>query len=204
MAFVTRRDGYEHKATADNVTPVPQVAPMADKVETWQSHNALERGRILKRGLDLLRGEHWSSVVSAIGDGYSASPAEAKERAEEALEVAANVLDDVWEVYEPQPTLEIPGQRNFVSWETPRGTGYVATDEGTPPGLYLAMVLAPLLAGNGIVLAPSSELRPLSTLLIHCLNRAGVPGRVVHLAAQGAPQQPRLWPKTRSNSLWST
>ncbi len=71
--------------------------------------------------------------------------------------------------------------------QPPRGTGYVATDDGTPPGLYLAMVLAPLLAGNGIVLAPSSELRPFSTLFIHCLNRAGVPGRVVHLAAQGGP-----------------
>ena len=187
MAFVTRRDVSEHNAPADTVTPVPKLAPMADKVETWQSHNALERGRILKRGLDLLRGEHRSSVVSAIRDGYSPSPAEAKELGEDALEIAANVLDDVREVYEPQPTLEIPGQRNFVSWETPRGTGYVATDDSTPPGLYLAMVLAPLLAGNGIVLAPSSKLRPLSTLFIHCLNRAGVPGRVVHLAAQGGP-----------------
>ena len=187
MAFVTRLDGYEHKATADTVTPVPMLAPIADKVETWQSHNALERGRILKRGLDLLRAEHWSSVVSAIGDGYSTSPAAAKNLGEEALEIVANVLDDAWEVYEPQPTLKIPGQRNFVSWETPRGKGYVATDDGTPPGLYLAMVLAPLLAGNGIVLAPSSRLRPLSTLFIDCLNRAGVPGQVVHLAAQGGP-----------------
>ena len=74
MAFVTRRDGYEHRPTADTVTPVPKVAPIADKVETWQSHNAQERGRILKRGLDLVRDEHWSSLVSAIGDGYSASP----------------------------------------------------------------------------------------------------------------------------------
>jgi len=124
----------------------------------------------------------WLFVTSS-----NVTPAEAKELAEEALEVAANVLDDVWEVYEPQPTLEIPAQRNFVSWETPRGTGYVASDEGTPPGLYLAMVLDPLLSRNGIVLAPSSKLRPASTLFIRCLNRAGVPWRVVHLAAQGGP-----------------
>ena len=90
------------------------------------------------------------------------------------------------EVAEPQSTVAIPGQDSFTTWSNPRGLGVVAVDEGSDPAGLAALVFAPLLAGNGVLVAAPHGLDVVARLLAESLWREGVPRNVLCLAPSGA------------------
>jgi hypothetical protein len=102
------------------------------------------------------------------------------------LESVSTVLAAASEITGPQPTVEIPGQTNFVRWDTPRGVGIVAVDEGSDPATMAALIFGPLLAGNGVLVAGSPGPDRVAQSIVECLTRSGVPQEVVGLAPAGA------------------
>ena len=75
------------------------------------------------------------------------------------------------ELGEPQPTVQVPGQRTELRYETPRGLGLVRA-RGENAAWWLA---ATLLAGNAAAVIDSPTLAPVAAALL----RAGVPAEVL-------------------------
>ena len=93
------------------------------------------------------------------------------------------------ELGEPLPTLQVPGQRTELRYDTPRGPGLVRA-RGTQAAWWLA---ATLLAGNSALVVDSPRL----ATAVDALLRTGVPGEVLRmesgdlgrlLAAAAAPE----------------
>ena len=107
---------------------------------------------------------------------------EASLLADRMLETAQEVLAAVPEISELQPTVEIPGQTNFVLWDTPKGIGLTAIDDGADPASLAALIFGPLLAGNGLIVASWPSSYPAAQFLTYSLINAGVPRETVLLA----------------------
>ena len=86
------------------------------------------------------------------------------------------------EIAELQPTVEIPGQTNFVLWDTPRDVGLAAIDDGADPASLAALIFGPLLAGNGLIIASGPSSHQAAKFLAGSLISAGVPRETVFLA----------------------
>ena len=88
-------------------------------------------------------------------------------------------LDHLPEVAEPQAVREIPGQRSYVDWRSPRGAGIAAFGESVPGETIGAFVGAALLAGNGLtVLGP-----PVAGECVQALLDAGIPASSLRFEA---------------------
>jgi hypothetical protein len=107
--------------------------------------------------------------------------------AERTLEVVSTVLVAAPEITGPQPTVEIPGQTNFVRWDTPRGVGITAVDEGSDPAALASLIFGPLLAGNGLLIAAHPGPDRVARLIVECLIRSSVPQEVVGVVPPGIP-----------------
>ena len=75
------------------------------------------------------------------------------------------------ELGRPQPTIPVAGQRTELRYDTPRGVGLLHAS-GPDAAWWL---VAPLLAGNSLVLVESRSTYPVTAALL----RAGLPPRVV-------------------------
>ncbi|MBI4201847.1 MAG: proline dehydrogenase family protein [Chloroflexi bacterium] len=185
LGFVTRR--LPHDPGEGTVLPsgTPVIPDMAVQVKPWQGTTATQRRSCIEASLRLLGEERRPELLAAIGQGGGLSTAEVEEQAREAVAFGARLLEATPEIGEAQQTITIPGQQTFVAWRTPRGIGYVATRPSTAPALFLGMALGPLLAGNGLVLAPDERQRALAELLRRCLLDSGVPLESVYVAPSG-------------------
>jgi hypothetical protein len=102
-----------------------------------------------------------------------------------ALGVAERLVANVGEIADPEQTRPLPGQRTYVLWETPRGVGFATGDDSSRLEDWLALVLAPLLAGNGLLLAPAASHREATLRLVEALYEAGVPRDVLEVSQYG-------------------
>ncbi len=93
--------------------------------------------------------------------------------------LAKQVLASAPEIIERQPTVTVPGQKNFLTLDTPLGVGLVAVDKGANLSNLPAMVFAALMAGNGVTVVPNKEAEQEAKTLVWTLHKAGVPGSVV-------------------------
>ncbi|MBI2857009.1 MAG: aldehyde dehydrogenase family protein, partial [Chloroflexi bacterium] len=185
FAFVTRRERPAGGAEGRCVSDTPPFWPGA--IKHWRA-GTTERSRALARGLRGLRGGAFKDLVRAVAWGYRMDPSRAETMAREALDVAEKVLSAAPEVAAPEPTLAVPGQRNYTTWETPRGKGFMATDDDASPARFVGMVFGPLLASNGLVLAPSARQRGMASVLTSALHAGGVPAAVLALPPEAGTE----------------
>lgn len=164
-AFVTSRSGLRPDA-AGGSDPVPRRAKAAvPKVRPW-ARSVHERGAMLQRALDALQAAGRSLPLTA-----------------DDLHVAQALLRRLDELATPAATLPLPGQQTVERWDSPRGCGVVLVDEGAATANLLALVVAPLLAGNGIVVMPDKGHRDLVADVLTVLHETGVPRSSLVLAA---------------------
>ncbi|MBI2850517.1 MAG: proline dehydrogenase family protein [Chloroflexi bacterium] len=185
FAFLTRQLKPEasHPATAS--APPVTMPELANVVSPW-TLDAVSRREVLRRCVRLLESEFRSQLTRAL-EKAGKTPDEAARTVGGLVGVAAGVIESAAEIAEPEPTLAIPGQKNFIDWQTPRGVGFVATDDSAPAERFVGMVFGPLLAGNGLVLAPSIALQPVASVLVDALQSAGVPRQSLVIAPHGGP-----------------
>lgn len=122
----------------------------------------------------------WSAACAALDPRPSGDGA-----AGDGLEAIETLLQRVNELDRPEVTVPLRGQQTYVRWDRPRGCGLVVTDERTPLQALLALVAAPLLAGNGLVVAADSRHSRLTELLVRALHAGGVPEASLVLAPAG-------------------
>jgi RHH-type proline utilization regulon transcriptional repressor/proline dehydrogenase/delta 1-pyrroline-5-carboxylate dehydrogenase len=158
-AFVTRREGFR---SCDAASAGRSDEASGGLVQSW---TAVPKARLasLQRVAGLLERRGEAAMAEAV----------------------RQVLAHTGEITEPQPTRRIPGQQNWVDWQTPRGVGAVVTDRGSSPEALAGMVAGALLAGNGVLVIPGAEHRSAAERLAQALWDAGVPTTSLVLSADG-------------------
>jgi acyl-CoA reductase-like NAD-dependent aldehyde dehydrogenase len=191
LAFLTRQSGFRSEPengqrSFQNWSDHNGILTAAlSELRPWDAALAAERlQRLTNAAKELEQDRH--ALAQAIADWKSVSQEEVASLMERTLEVVSIVLASVPEISGPQPTVEIPGQANFVRWDTPRGIGVTAVDEGSDPAILASLIFGPLLAGNRLLIATSSGPDRVVQVIAECLIRSGVPREVVGLAPLGA------------------
>lgn len=185
LAFLARREGFrpprsggeaKQDGAGGNNPPVEWVG----HIKTWEEPPRIRVQRLAQAARRLAherRSLHW-----AIGRAALAAGEELPEAADHMLQALGAVLGAVGEIAEPQPTVVIPGQVNYIRWDTPRGIGIAAVDEGSNAATLAALIFGPLLAGNGLVVAVPSKLAPLAQVILDALWEGGTPRASLALA----------------------
>jgi len=182
LAFMTRSSGYRTAPGGGDGARTHRPDPhRLDGLRPWDSVSVTERLRQLRAGIKSLEKAR-PAIERAVAAWKGLSLDEASWEAARVLEMASAVLAAAPEVADPQPTVEIPGQRNFVLWNTPRGVGVAAVDDGSDPASLAGLVFGPLLAGNGLVVVTTPSPAAFAEVLVGALHRAGVPRAALALA----------------------
>ncbi len=185
MAFLTRRSGFRAGALEEE-QPSGQAAPtaMPQGWRTWEDTPVEERLRRLSAAAtDLARRR--DALVGAVAF-WKGGTEEAAKHITATLDAVTRLLGAAPEIATPQPTVAIPGQDNFITWDTPRGLGVVSVDDGSDPATLAALIFRPLLAGNGVLVATPAEVAPTASAIAESAWRAGVPREVLCLAPADA------------------
>jgi acyl-CoA reductase-like NAD-dependent aldehyde dehydrogenase len=184
LAFLTRQEGFRREKLVSQRDYGSPAISLTEGVKPWDSASAVERHGILTKALDTMRkDDRGLARVLSVWKGVGQQEAPLLDG--RTLETVGKVLAALPEISEVQPTLEIPGQTNFMRWDTPRGVGLALVDDGADPANLAALIFGPLLAGNGLIIASGPGPRAAAQLMVDCLIDSGVPEEVVSLAPTG-------------------
>jgi acyl-CoA reductase-like NAD-dependent aldehyde dehydrogenase len=173
--FLTNRSrrstGSARRGESDFGESTVTPSPPALALWPWAQHGARQRAVIVQ------------SALAELGRQLDDEGLGVIERS--ALRLAERLVANVGEIADPEHTRPLPGQRTYVLWETPRGVGFATGDDSSRLEDWLALVLAPLLAGNGLLLAPAASHREATLRLAEALFEAGVPRDVLEVSPYG-------------------
>jgi 1-pyrroline-5-carboxylate dehydrogenase len=104
----------------------------------------------------------------------------------EAIDFAEFYAREILRLDQPEPLTSVYGERNFLRY-LPLGVGVVIPPWNFPLTILTGMTLASVVAGNTVVLKPSSDSPVIGYKLFEALEKAGVPPGVVnYLPGPGA------------------
>jgi 1-pyrroline-5-carboxylate dehydrogenase len=105
--------------------------------------------------------------------------AEADADVAEAIDFAEFYAREILRLDQPQPLTSVYGERNFLRY-LPLGVGIVIPPWNFPLAIPTGMTLASVVAGNTVVLKPSSDSAVIGYKLFEALEEAGMPPGVVN------------------------
>jgi 1-pyrroline-5-carboxylate dehydrogenase len=144
----------------------------------WSRIPAEERAELLLKTARILRErkyelEAWE--VFEVGKPW----AEADADVAEAIDFCEFYAREMLRLDEPQPLPAVPGERNFLKY-IPLGVGVVIPPWNFPLAILAGMTTAAIVAGNTVVLKPSSDSPTVGFKFFEALERAGMPPGVVN------------------------
>src|SRR5436190_13223969 len=80
----------------------------------------------------------------------------------------------------PRVTQRVPGERCVQRW-TPRGCGVVIAPWNFPLAILCGMTVAPVVAGNTVIMKPAEQTSVLAAALMGIFTAAGMPAGVINL-----------------------
>ena len=165
--------GKHHKATAELATRAIEDAhayfgewsrvPVERRVELVVRAAALIR----KRKLDF---DAW--LVLEAGKTWP----EADGDVSEAIDFAEYYARQMQKFASPEPTVQMPGEHDEMIY-LPLGAGIIIPPWNFPLAIMTGMTLAALVAGNTVVIKPSSETPTIAQKFAEVLREAGFPSR---------------------------
>jgi 1-pyrroline-5-carboxylate dehydrogenase len=168
--------GLFHKAGAAEVEPAMNAALKA--FESWSRTSAEERAGLLLRTAELIRKrkhEFSAWMIFEVSKNYAESDADTGETidflefyAREALRLA-----------KAEPPLQLPGERDYLRY-IPLGVGVVVPPWNFPGAIMAGMTSASIVAGNTVILKPSSDSPAIAAFFFSLLEEAGMPPGVVN------------------------
>ncbi len=169
--------GFHHRATADlarraveagwRYFPEWSRVPAADRIRM-----TFDAARILRRRK--LEFDAW--LVYEAGKTWP----EAEADVSEAIDFCEYYARQMERLAAPQPVLQLPGERDELVY-LPLGVGVVIPPWNFPLAILVGMTVASLVAGNTVVLKPSSETPTIGTKFAEVLIEAGFPERAFTL-----------------------
>ncbi|HEY0794172.1 MAG TPA: L-glutamate gamma-semialdehyde dehydrogenase [Acidisarcina sp.] len=169
--------GVHQKAGAEHAELA--VAAALKSFESWKMAPVEERAALLLAAADLIRQRHFDFcawLVYEVGKNWAEADADVGETidflefyAREALRMARSTTP-----------IQFPGERNELHY-IPLGVGAVIPPWNFPFAIMAGMTSAAIVAGNTVVLKPSSESPTIAAKFVEVLEEAGLPPGVVNL-----------------------
>ncbi|HYK91403.1 MAG TPA: L-glutamate gamma-semialdehyde dehydrogenase [Acidobacteriota bacterium] len=168
--------GVFQSADAGQATRAVESAAVA--YEYWKKIPAPERANVLFRSANLLRKRRFECnawMIFEVGKSWAEADADTAEAIDfcefygrEALRYAA-----------PQPLTRFPGEDNELQY-IPLGVGAIIPPWNFPCAIMAGMTTAAIVAGNTVILKPSSDAPAIAAFFMEILQEAGLPPGVVN------------------------
>jgi 1-pyrroline-5-carboxylate dehydrogenase len=149
----------------------------------WSRMPAAERSALILRISAILkRRKHEFSAMLVLE--ASKSWPEADGDTAEAIDFCEFYAREMERMAEPQPLTPYPGERNELE-HIPLGVCVVIPPWNFPLAILCGMTTAALVAGNTVVLKPSSDAAGIATMFVEACEEAGVPDGVLNFVTGG-------------------
>lgn len=146
--------------------------------ESWSRTPADTRIALLVSTAKILRDRkfHYAAwMVYEVGKSW----AEADADVAEAIDFCEFYAREMARLSGPQPVTPVPGERNRLEY-IPLGVGAVIPPWNFPLAILAGMTTASIVAGNTVVLKPSSDSPTIAYKFFEALEEAGMPAGVVN------------------------
>jgi 1-pyrroline-5-carboxylate dehydrogenase len=165
--------GRHHKATADLANRAIEDAHAY--APEWGRVPPTERAELLIRVAALLRERKFEFDAWEVCEAGKTWP-EAEADVSEAIDFCEYYARQVMRFASPEPPLQIPGERDELVY-LPLGGGVIIPPWNFPLAILVGMTVSALVAGNTVVLKPSSETPIIAAQFADVLRAAGFPPR---------------------------
>jgi RHH-type transcriptional regulator, proline utilization regulon repressor / proline dehydrogenase / delta 1-pyrroline-5-carboxylate dehydrogenase len=151
----------------------------------WRATPAEERARMLERAADLMESRRFE--INALLILEAGKPwVEADADLSEAIDFCRFYAVEMRRLAKPVVTQPVPGERCVQTW-TPRGLGVAIAPWNFPLAILTGLTVAPLVAGNCMIIKPARQTSVIGALLMDVLTEAGVPaGVLAYLPCNGS------------------
>lgn len=188
--------GHFPSLEADSVDPALQAAWKA--FETWRFVPAAQRAEYLFKAAARMRERKFdfsAVMVFEVGKSW----AEADGDTAEAIDFLEFYAREALRYAERQPVTPVAGEKNELVY-IPLGAGVVIPPWNFPLAILVGMTAASIVAGNTVVLKPSSDSPLIATKFVELMEEVGLPAGVLNFlpGGGGAIGDPLVdHPKTR-------
>ncbi len=171
--------GIFQSATVDQTMHAVDVALQA--FERWKRVPAGERADVLFRAAAILRDRRFECNAWMIVEAGK-TWIEADADTAEAIDFCEFYGREALRYDEVQPITKYQGENNQLCY-IPLGVGAVIPPWNFPCAIMVGMTAAALVAGNTVVLKPSSDSPAIAAFFMHILPEAGLPPGVVNFVS---------------------
>jgi 1-pyrroline-5-carboxylate dehydrogenase len=168
--------GIHQKADAEHVEPAMQAALKA--FQSWSLTTPEERAALLFRTADLLRERKFEFSAWMIFE-VSKNWAEADADIGETIDFLEYYGRLALRLAKAEPELQLPGEHDVLRY-IPLGVGAVIPPWNFPCAIMAGMTCASIVAGNTVILKPSSDSPTIAARFVELLEECGLPDGVVN------------------------
>jgi len=169
--------GRHHKATAELANRAIEDAHAYAPV--WGRTSGLERARLLIGAAAMLRQRKFEFDAWLVVEAGKTWP-EAEAEVAEAIDFCEYYARQMVRFAAPEAVVQMPGERDDLVY-LPLGAGVIIPPWNFPLAILAGMTVAALVAGNTVVIKPSSETPTVAAKFVELLHEAGFPPRSLAL-----------------------
>ena len=175
--------GIHQRATPELAAKAVEAAHC--NFRDWSLTPAGRRAEILLRAASILRERKMEFDAWMVFEAGKTWP-EAEADVSEAIDFCEYYAREMLRLAGPQPVVQLPGERDELRY-LPLGAGVVIPPWNFPLAILVGMTTAALVAGNTVVIKPSSETPTIAAKFAEVLAAAGFPaGAFSLLVGSGA------------------
>jgi 1-pyrroline-5-carboxylate dehydrogenase len=164
--------GVHHRATAEMARRAVDLA--YEYFSEWSATTSDERIALLLRASDIIRRRKMEFDAWLVLEAGKTWP-EADADVSEAIDFCEYYAREMQRLSGPQPTaVQLPGEHGEIYY-LPLGVGVVIPPWNFPLAIMAGMTVASLVAGNTVILKPSSETPTIAAKFAEVLLEAGFP-----------------------------
>jgi len=167
-----------HWARATIADAETAVAATSAAFPKWRATPAEDRAKMLERAADLMESRRLalnSLLILEAGKPWL----EADGDVSEAIDFCRFYAFEMRKLAKPVVTQAVPGERCVQAW-TPRGVGVAIAPWNFPLAILAGLVVAPLVAGNCVIMKPAEQTSVIGAVLMDILTEAGIPAGVLN------------------------
>ncbi len=168
--------GLHQKAGKNEVEPAMNAALKA--FEFWKNTSVEERAALLFRTGHLLRERKFEFAAWLVFE-VSKNWAEADADIAETIDFCEYYSREALRLSKVETPVQLPGERDRLFY-IPLGVGAVIPPWNFPCAIMAGMTLASIVAGNTVILKPSSDSPTIAAKFVELLEEAGMPEGVVN------------------------
>lgn len=154
------------------------IASAQAAFQKWRATPVEDRAKLLERAADLMEARRYE--LNALLILEAGKPwLEADGDTSEAIDFCRFYAVEMRRLAKPTVTQAVPGERCVQTW-TPRGVGVAIAPWNFPLAILTGLVVAPLVAGNCVIMKPAEQTSVIGATLMDILTEAGLPAGVVN------------------------